>query len=185
MEQRRAEKYDFAYISVIFRKNGSEARKLAKQFPEAVVSLGGSGVSLSTILPEEIENIFPDYDLYPECDFSLGYTSRGCPRSCGYCLVPKMKYEGRPHAVCDIYRFYDQRFKKMVILDNNIFSVPNNHFKRISKQIIKEGIKVEFNAGLDIRFIDDEKAKLLREMHIKVPKFAWDDIRDESLVGTI
>ena len=70
----------------------------------------------------------------------------------------------------------------MVLLDNNIFSVPHDHFKRIARQIIKEKIDVNFTTGLDIRFLDDEKAKLLKKMHISQPRFAWDDIRDEHML---
>jgi hypothetical protein len=60
--------------------------------------------------------------------------------------------------------------------------VPNNHFERIARQIIKKGIKVDFNTGLDIRLIDDEKARLLKQMHVTEPRFAWDNIEDEYLV---
>jgi hypothetical protein len=175
------EKPDVVYISCIFTKNRAAARRLARQFPEAEVHLGGSGINLSTTLPDEIEHLKPDYNLYQEINFSLGYTSRGCSRNCRFCIVPKK--EGKPHAVADIYDFYNPKFKRMVLLDPNIFSVPHDHFKKIARQIIKEGIQeIEFNAGLDIRLIDDEKAKLLKEMHIQQPKFAWDNIDDEYSV---
>ena len=77
--------------------------------------IGGSGISLSTKLPPEIENLFPDYDLYPEMNYSLGYSSRGCSRNCGFCFVPKMKWEGKPHAVGDIYQFYNPRFRNGLV----------------------------------------------------------------------
>ena len=181
------EKYDFIYLSCIFTSNRSETRKFAKQlsrqYPEAEMHIGGSGINLSTTLPVEIDRLFPDYDIYPEINYSLGYCSRGCPRSCGFCFVPKMRWEGsKPHAVGDIYQFYNPRFRKMIILDNNIFSVPRDHFRKIAKQIIKEKIQVEFTSGLDIRLLDDEKAKLLHEMHISAPKFSWDHIADEFMV---
>ena len=175
------------YLSCLFSRNRSEVRKLAKQlsrqFPDSKIALGGSGINLSTELLPEIENIFPDYNLYPEINYSIGYTSRGCPRSCGFCLVPKMKWEGKPHASGDIYQFYNPKFRKMIILDNNIFAIPHNHFRKIAKQIIKEKIQVvEFTSGLDIRILDDEKASLLKKMHISSPKFSWDNIADEFMV---
>jgi len=174
------EKYDVVYISCIFTKNRAAARRLGKQFPNAEVHLGGTGINLTTELPTEIEHLMPDYNLYPEINYSLGYTSRGCFRSCPWCVVPKK--EGKPHAVADIYQFYNPRFTKMILLDPNIFSVPHDHFKKIARQIIRESIQVEFNAGLDIRLLDDEKAELLHKMHISQPKFAWDLVSDEYAV---
>ena len=172
------DKPNLVYISCIFTWNKSAARKLAKQFPDAEVQIGGSGVSLSTRLPEEVEILPPDYDLYPEIDYSLGYCVRGCPRSCGFCIIPKK--DGKPRAFADIYDFWDSRHKKIVILDDNILALPD-HFKKIANQIIKEKLKVEFHS-LDIRFLDDEIAALLKQMHVIEPHFAWDDIRDEYAV---
>lgn len=174
------EKPDIVYISCLFTKNRAAARQLAKSFPDGEVHIGGTGINLSTTLPDEIENIFPDYNLYPEMNYSLGYTSRGCSRSCPWCIVPRK--EGKPHAVADIYQFYNPRFRIMRLLDPNIFSVPHNYFQRIARQIIKEKIQVEFNAGLDIRLLDDEKAILLKKMHVINLKFAWDSVDDEYMV---
>jgi hypothetical protein len=171
--------YDAVYISCIFKENARKARRLAKRFPNAKVHLGGSGVDLKGTLPDEIEQLMPDYDLYPECDASYGYTSRGCPRNCEFCIVPKK--DGKAHPVSDIYEFWDRRHKKIVLLDDNILALPQ-HFKKIAKQIIKEGLRVDFQQGLDIRLLDDEKAALLKQMHVYEPRFAWDDIGHERAV---
>ncbi len=40
-------------------------------------------------LPQHIEHIFPDYELYPEHSFAAGFLTRGCPRGCGFCVVGK------------------------------------------------------------------------------------------------
>ena len=60
---------------------------------------GGTGYAISLIdgreeydknkdvpLNEEIEHIYPDYDLYG-IDYSLGFLTRGCPRKCQFCHV--------------------------------------------------------------------------------------------------
>jgi hypothetical protein len=176
---RTLEKPEMVYISCIFVKNRAAARRLAKQFPESEVHLGGCGINLSTTLPEDIEHLMPDYDLYPECDYSLGYCSRGCLRNCGFCIAPRK--EGKVHPVADIYEFYNPKFKKMVLLDNNILALPD-HFRKIAKQIISEKIRAEFKQGLDIRLVDDKNAKLLKQMRILEPKFSWDDVNDEYMV---
>lgn len=87
------------------------ARKLARQFQShsVEVHIGGTGLNLTATLPDEIEHLMPDYDLYPECDYS-------------------------------------------------------------------------FNAGLDLRLIDDQKAEILHKMKIKYIKFSWDNVRDEDLI---
>ena len=68
---------DKVYISCVFEKNRQTVLKLAKQFPHSDVSIGGSGIDLVNKLPEEIEHLMPDYDLFG-CDYSIGFTSRGC-----------------------------------------------------------------------------------------------------------
>ena len=40
-------------------------------------------------LPNEIEHIYPDYSLYPQYDYAVGFLTRGCPRGCGFCVVGK------------------------------------------------------------------------------------------------
>jgi hypothetical protein len=105
---------------------------------------------------------------------------RGCIRNCEYCIVREK--EGKAHAVADIYEFWDRRHKKIVLLDNNILVLPD-HFKKIAKQIIKEGLRVDFQSGLDVRLLlDDENAALLKAMHVSEPTFAWDDIKSEAAV---
>lgn len=171
--------YDVVYISCIFKENARKARRLAKRFPNAKVHLGGSGVDLKATLPDEIEHLMPDYDLYPECNYSMGYTMRGCIRDCEYCIVREK--EGKAHAVADIYEFWDRRHRKIVLLDNNILALPE-HFKKIAGQIIKEGLRVDFQQGLDIRLLDDEKAALLKAMKMHDPRFAFDDTSHERAV---
>lgn len=73
--------FDKVYISCIFEENRTRATELAKQFKDAEV--GGVGVGSNT-LPDEVEHLMPDYDLYG-CDFSFGFTSRGCMRKCEFC----------------------------------------------------------------------------------------------------
>lgn len=68
-----------------------------------------------------------------------------------------------------------------MILDNNIFALPQ-HFVKIANQVIKEKLQVDFQSGLDIRLLDDEKAALLKAMHISEPTFAFDQIESEPAV---
>lgn len=49
---------------------------------------GGTGYDLTTTLPEEVEKMYPDYDLY-DCKHAMGFLTRGCIRKCGFCVVPE------------------------------------------------------------------------------------------------
>ena len=62
---------------------------------------GGTGYAISLVngkevydkskdvpLSDEIEHIYPDYSIYPECgDTAYGFLTRGCPRGCSFCHV--------------------------------------------------------------------------------------------------
>ena len=52
---------------------------------------GGTGYGLFSDLPPKIDEMFPDYSLYPACDYAIGYITRGCPNHCRWCVVPRKK----------------------------------------------------------------------------------------------
>jgi len=172
-------KFDKVYISCIFEENNLRAKQLSKQFDN--FELGGIGVNHNK-LPYEIEHIMPDYDIY-KCDYSMGFTTRGCIRNCEFCLVPK--HEGMIKANTDIYEFWDKRHKHLVLLDNNILAHPKQ-FKKIVSQIKKEDLSVDFNQGLDIRLLREENIKLLKSIKVKpYLRFAFDkpEIENEVIKG--
>ena len=117
---------------------------------------GGSGYNLTTKLPENIENIKPDYTIYPNYIHALGFLTRGCIRKCNHCIVPEKEGKIRPYR--DIGDVLQGR-KTAVLLDNNILACEYG-IKQIEK-IIKLKIKVDFNQGLDCRLIDDSIAQIL------------------------
>jgi len=53
---------------------------------------GGTGYNYPSggeSLPEEIEHIYPDYQLYGITNIAYGFLTRGCPRNCDFCIVGK------------------------------------------------------------------------------------------------
>ncbi len=171
---------DIVYASVVFSKNKFKANGLKFFYPEAQIKIGGSGFSLNSHLPDEIEKLTPDYDLYPEMDYSLGYTTRGCNRNCGFCIVPQK--EGRFTYWHNPARFYDNRFDKIVFLDNNIL-LDKKRFFEVCDFCIKRNLKVWFTQGLDIRLLNDAVAeKLSRLKTFKGFHFAFDDTRLEPII---
>jgi len=50
------------------------------------------------------------------------------------------------------------------------------------KDIITEGIKVDFNQGLDIRLVNQDNVRYLKKIKFEQLRFAFDDIAYESSV---
>lgn len=166
-----ADQFDEIFASKIF--NNTEKPML----PEKSI-IGGSGYSLKSHLDNDIDCLMPDYSLY-NCDYAMGYTSRGCNRACSFCIVPEK--EGKWKAINDIYQFWDGQ-KKLMLLDNSL-NTNNEHFNLILKQLAENKLIVDFNQGLDIRYLTDSQAKRLLEIKLwKQIHFAWDFMGIEKAV---
>ena len=82
---------------------------------------GGTGYKdYTTVLPNEIEHTFPDYSIYPNCDHAIGFLTRGCIRSCPWCVVPKKEGKLRPNETWQNIKRPDS--KQIVFLDNNVLA---------------------------------------------------------------
>lgn len=174
-------KFDKVYVSCIFSKNAPKARKLASLFPNA--KIGGYGVN-GTKLPDEIEHTMPDYDLYG-CDFSMGYTKRGCNRNCPWCVIPER--EGPIHEHAPITEFHRPDHDKLILLDPNFLD--GGRWRENLRYIIDHGLKVNFNQGLDIRIVNEENAGMLADCRYydwkfkqRMLHFAFDDPTIEPYV---
>lgn len=126
--------------------------------------------------------VMPDYSLY-DMDYDLGFTSRGCIRNCSFCIVPRK--EGRFRPVQHPSEFHDPSHKSIVLLDNNILA-DKEWFMDVTKWIIDNKMKVDFNQGLDIRLMDRDIAKRIKELKpLKYWHFAFDstDYQDSVIKG--
>ena len=160
---------DKVYISCIFDKNKNQVNGI-KHFFNCDVVIGGIGVN-NKKLPEYMENIKPDYDLY-NIDYSIGYTSKGCIRKCSFCKVPV--YEGNIRNHHSIELIMNDKHDKLLLLDNNFLASQN--YKKNLKYIKENNIKVNFSQGLDIRLINNENSKLLSEIKTRNIKFKSNQI---------
>lgn len=179
---------DIVYMSKVFSFSPEyeffiDADKIVK---------GGTGYAISlkdgkevydktkdTPLSEDIEHIYPDYSLYPECkDTAYGFLTRGCPRGCDFCHVAAK--EGRcSYKVADLPEFWRGQ-KQIVLYDPNILACKD--YKELLQQLIDSKASVDFNQGLDIRMITPEKAEMLSRIKIKSIHFAWDRYEDKELI---
>ncbi len=170
--------YDKVYASKIFDfSDGSDIQ------PEMIV--GGTGSDLKTNLPNEIDEMIPDYSLY-NYPHNIGFAMRGCRFKCEFCVVPEK--EGRPKSSNTISELWTQRTSDfLVLLDNDFFGNPE-WSERITE--IKElGLTVNFSQGLNIRIISQKQAEALASVKFsninrtkKQVTFAWDQMKDEKVI---
>lgn len=129
-------------------------------------------------LPDEIEHIMPDYELYGITDTAYGFLTRGCPRKCGFCHVGTK--EGlTARKVADVNEFW-QGQKNIVLCDPNILA-SKDHLDLL-EQLSETEARVEFNQGLDIRLITDRNLKALRSVRLMNIHFAYDRIQDKDII---
>lgn len=129
-------------------------------------------------LPAEIEHIYPDYSLYGITDTAYGFLTRGCPRGCSFCHVEAK--EGRvSRKVADLSEFWNGQ-KNIVLCDPNILAC--REWKDLLQQLIDSKAWVDFNQGLDIRLMTEEKAEMLKQIRQKNLHFAWDRYEDKEKI---
>lgn len=184
---------DKLYCSVIFERSRKEAEKLKRQYPHMII--GGTGWDLSVKLPPEIHGCKPDYNLYTQeiiyprirggiatkasklkkaeviVNAGMGFTSRGCVRSCGFCVVPKSEGEFRQEN--EIKDLLNPRSNVLILFDNNLTADPYCLDKL--KEIKERDLRVDITQGIDVRLLTPEKAKALSEVkHLRSIHYAWD-----------
>lgn len=171
--------YDLVYMSKVFT--------FTPDYPHPVyanaIKRGGTGYNYpdgGEPLPYDVEHIYPDYDLYPELtkDTAYGFLTRGCPRGCDFCIV-KHKEGQRSIKVADLDEFWRGQ-KNINLCDPNMFACKD--WKDLSRQLIESKAWIEFNQGVDIRIMSEEKAEAIRQMKIKSIHFAWDRYEDKDKI---
>ena len=135
---------------------------------------GGTGyrdLPMNQVLPPEIDDMFPDYSIYPDCDYAIGYLTRGCPNHCRWCIVPKKEGGIRPYREWqDIVR---SDTNKLVLMDNNILACEYG-IKQL-ESLIESGYSIDLNQGMDARLVTDRVAEILAQLSwIRFIRFSCD-----------
>lgn len=182
--------YDVVYMSKVFSDAYTKDRPEPMNADEVIK--GGTGYAISLDrdgkevfdsarhldLPPEIERCFPDYSIYPQYEFAVSMTSRGCPRGCAFCHVAAK--EGRCSVkVADVRDFWNGQ-KEIRILDPNLTACREK--RDLMTQYRSTGAIIDFTQGLDIRFINGADIDDLNAMRFRNIHFAWDNPRD-NLAG--
>lgn len=194
-------KYEKIFASAIFTKSKDDCEKLKEIYGDKV-KIGGTGYDLGVTLPDEIEQIKPDYDLYSAEEIAsrikgistkehklkkateivnagMGFTSRGCIRNCGFCFVPHK--EGEFRQVAEIKDLLNPKSNILILHDNNL-TADHNCIDKLN-EIRDRKLIVDINQGCDVRLMNEDIAKALSEVkHLRSLHYAWDLMGFESQV---
>ena len=159
--------YDIVYSSSVF---DFTEKPMKDYLPENTI-FGGTGYGLFNELPKEIDNMFPDYSIYPKCDYAIGFLTRGCINKCNYCFVPKKEGSIRPYSKWqDVVR---KDTKKVHFMDKNVLAIPYGVDQL--RELANTDYEVDFNQGLDIMLLTDEIVEILSRIKwIKYIRFSCD-----------
>ena len=160
--------YDRVYSSKIF-----DFTPVDPYLPEDAIR-GGTGyrdIPIDQELPEEIDNMFPDYSIYPECDYAIGYLTRGCPNHCRWCVVPWKEGNIKPYRAWE--NIVRKDTNKLVLMDNNILAC--EHGIGQMKSLIGSRYCIDLNQGMDARLVDERIAEILSQIKwIRFIRFSCD-----------
>lgn len=175
--------YDLLVLSKVFKftKIPSFINILIKQH---LIYYGGTGffeVNGPT-LPYEVEHHMPDYSLYNSyiekvtggdakkkkshwddyLSYSIGFTTRGCIRHCGFCVNRLLN---RVVEWSPVSEFLDESRRNIYLWDDNIMAAPPRVFQKVIEDLQKTGKRFQFRQGMDIRLMTDKKAELLSKVN--------------------
>lgn len=185
------EHYDIVYVSKVFGDEYSQMNGTCINADKIVY--GGTGFAIEiengkevydkskdNPLPYEIEHMFPDYSLYPDLtkNKAYGFLTRGCCNACEFCIVSEK--EGICSVkVADLSEWWNGQ-KEIILLDANILACKQR--KKLLQQLIDSKAKVDFNQGLDARFITPDIAEMLKQIKTKSYHLAFDFMRNEKQI---
>lgn len=171
--------YDVLVLSRVF-KFTTIPKPVHKMIASGYIYWGGTGFDEinGPSLPDVVEHHMPDYHLYDELieqrtggdekkkksqwddyiNYSIGFTTRGCIRHCGFC-VNRLLNRVVPWSPVD--EFLDVSRKGIYLWDDNIMAAPPRVFRQVMESLQKTGLSFQFRQGMDIRLMTDEKAELL------------------------
>jgi len=155
------QKLDEVHISVAFTYDMVKAEKLAEAWRCASVPVKMGGPAFNV----------PGEDFVPGRYLKHGYvlTSRGCPRSCWFCSVPKR--EGGKLRELPIREGFN-------VLDDNLLACSETHIRAVFDMLGGQPQKPIFTGGLEAALLQSWHVELLRRVKAARIYFAYDTSDD-------
>lgn len=200
---------DIVYISSIFtyesKKTISCINFYQENYKNSEIKVGGifptlmpdyiqkhTGINPYIGYSKELDRTYPDYDLIkimieysPKIgkwkDFSMLFSSRGCPRKCPFCGVKILEPE--PEIIENWQTLLNPDKKRVMFFDNNLTSTPE-HFDQVISFLIRKKLRTVFQGGFDVRIITDEQIKSLSKVkwHENGLRLAFDNMSEEGYI---
>jgi len=142
---------DEVHVSVTFTWDREEGERLAEAweaFYPGKVRIGGPAYA------SPCSRFVPGTYIKP----GVTFTTRGCNKSCPWCLVPT--HEGRLREIKDFAPGH-------VIQDNNLLQASRSHLRKVFAMLHQQKRAAVFAGGLDATLLDDWVAEELRGMRIR------------------
>lgn len=174
--------YDILVLSKVF-KFTNIPDFITQMLDEHLIYYGGTGFFEinGPYLPDEVEHHMPDYHLYDEyidvvtggdekkkkshwddyLSYSIGFTTRGCIRHCGFCVNRLLN---RVVEWSPVSEFLDESRKNIYLWDDNIMAAPSRVFQKVIEDLQNTGKRFQFRQGMDIRLMTNKKAELLSKV---------------------
>lgn len=146
-------------VSVVFTWDIAEGKRLARAWSSFYqnVSLGGPAFG------------DPGGDFTPGKFIKPGvtFTSRGCPKTCSFCLVPKREGALREIPIKEGW----------IIQDNNLLACSFQHFKAVIEMLSRQRRGVVFSGGLDAEYFHPWHWERMEKLRLAELWFACDSIQ--------
>lgn len=95
-------------------------------------------------------------------------TSRGCPKKCGWCVVPRREGAIRELPIKPGW----------IVQDNNLLACSEGHIRAVFDMLREQNRRIFFNGGLDKHFLKDWHRELFDSIRIGELWFACDTSAD-------
>jgi hypothetical protein len=143
-------------VSVTFTWDIPEAQRLARSWTRYFDDVKVGGPAFNDPGDEFTPGMFVKQGMV--------VTSRGCPKSCPFCLVPKREGRIRELQIKDGWN----------VSDNNLLACSRHHIEAVFEMLQRQPEPAHFTGGLDKTLLEPWHIDLLKSIRLKRAWFACD-----------